>query len=113
MQRTASDAVRTVAWVVTVTASLACCSKTRTPKEHSVAIRAMQFDPAVVDVRVGDTIVWTNEDVVPHTATATGEFDSQELATRQQWRYTVTKAGETIYKCTYHPTMYGTIKAAD
>ncbi len=81
------------------------------PKEHAVAIRAMQFEPAVVVVDVGDTIVWANEDIVPHTATAVGTFDSQQLGSKQRWRFTVTKAGSIPYSCTFHPTMHGTINA--
>lgn len=94
-----------------VMASLACGSKTHAPKEHAVAIRAMQFEPAVVEAHVGDTVVWTNEDIVPHTATAAGTFDSRQLSSKEQWRYTVTKAGEVPYTCTFHPTMHGTIRA--
>ena len=96
---------------IAVLAIISCGSKDSGPKEHAVAIRAMQFDPAQVDVRVGDTIVWTNEDIVPHTATATGTFDSQQLSSKQQWRYTVDTAGDIAYTCTFHPTMHGMIRA--
>jgi plastocyanin len=103
--------MRSVLGVTFVLAVLGCGSKTRTPQEHAVAIRAMQFVPADVQVSVGDTVVWTNEDIVPHTATASGTFDSQQIASKQQWRYTVTTAGSMPYTCTFHPTMHGTITA--
>jgi plastocyanin len=83
----------------------ACGSSERAPREHHVAIRAMQFDPASLEVAVGDTIVWTNADLVPHTATAAGRFDSGVLAPQATWRYTVTSAGSVAYVCTLHPTM--------
>ncbi len=91
--------------------ALACNAKAPAPEVHAIAIRAMQFDPAVLQVRVGDSIVWTNQDIVPHTATAAGTFDSQQLSTNQQWRYTVTRPGEVAYTCAFHPTMHGAIVA--
>lgn len=96
-------------------ASLSACSSARAPATHRVDIRAMQFVPAVLEVQVGDTIVWTNSDVVPHTATSTttsvAMFDSQRIASHQQWRYRVVAAGEHTYVCTYHPTMRGSLVA--
>ena len=80
------------------------------PREHRVAIRAMQFDPASLEVAVGDTIVWSNDDLVPHTATAAGLFDSGPLAPQATWSYTVEKAGTVGYVCTFHPTMSATFK---
>ena len=86
------------------------CS-TPEPKTYQDEIRGMQFVPAELTVNVGDTIVWTNEDVVPHTATsgvaAPISFDSKELASKQTWQLTVTASGEYAYACTYHPTMTG------
>ena len=88
---------------------MACGSKAHEPRTHRVAIRAMQFDPAALEVDAGDVVVWTNEDVVPHTATAAGTFDSQSLANKQQWRYTAMQPGVYSYGCTFHPTMKGTL----
>ncbi len=89
----------------------ACGAKAREPQVHQVAIRAMQFEPAELTVAVGDTVVWTNTDVVPHTVTSAPasplKFDSQAMERKQQWRYTVTVAGDLDYVCTFHPTMLG------
>ncbi len=93
----------------------ACGSKAREPKTHQVEIRAMQFVPAELAVAVGDTVVWTNADVVPHTVTSSmpsaSTFDSQQIASKQQWQYKVTTAGELSYVCTYHPTMRARLTA--
>lgn len=87
----------------------ACGSDAREPRTHHVDIRAMQFVPAELTVAVGDTVIWTNADVMPHTVTASAPsavtFDSHEIASKQQWTYTVTSTGELAYLCTYHPTM--------
>jgi plastocyanin len=86
------------------------CGRTREARTHHVEIRAMQFVPVELVVSVGDTVVWTNEDVLPHTATA-ASFDSKDLASKAQWSYKVTAAGDYNYVCTYHPTMRGRVSA--
>jgi plastocyanin len=46
------------------------------PKTHTVTIEEMRFHPERLTVARGDTIVWVNRDLVPHTATsAAGRFD--------------------------------------
>lgn len=88
-----------------------CGSNAREPRTHQVDIRAMQFVPAELEVAVGDTVVWTNADVLPHTVTSApasaAVFDSKQLGSQQRWEYKVTAAGEHAYVCTFHPTMLG------
>lgn len=91
--------------LLAVIVSLACGSSGRAPEVHHVDIEEMQYVPAELSVAIGDIITWTNRDVVPHTVTAAGIFDSQLIASKQRWTYTVTAAGELPYVCTYHPTM--------
>ncbi len=93
-------------------AQLGCGAK-HEPKTHHVEIRAMQFVPAELTVATGDTVVWTNYDVMPHTVTSDAasveKFDSQSIDAKHEWRYTATAAGEHTYVCTFHPTMHGKI----
>jgi plastocyanin len=96
-------------WLATALVA-ACGASKPAPREHHVSIHAMQFDPATLEVAVGDTIVWTNEDLVPHTATAAGVFDSGPLVPHATWSYTVASAGTVGYVCTFHPTMAATFK---
>jgi plastocyanin len=83
------------------------------PKEHTVTIRDFKFVPESLTVNVGDTIVWKNEDVAPHTATAKGKnpFDSGNLDSGKSWSYTVKKKGNYPYYCAYHLSMKGKIVA--
>ena len=76
---------------------------------HTVEIRGMEFHPAVLTVAVGDTVVWINRDIVPHTATGHGRsrWDTGQLTQGQEGRYVARRAGETSYACTLHPTMHG------
>ena len=81
------------------------------PTVHEVQIQAFKFDPHTVQVRVGDTIRWTNHDLAPHTATA-AEFgwDTEEISKDDSGEILVTTDMETSYFCAFHPHMKGTIE---
>jgi plastocyanin len=36
----------------------------------TVEIREFKFEPETLTVHEGDTVVWKNDEIVPHTATA-------------------------------------------
>jgi plastocyanin len=81
------------------------------PTTHTVTIEAMRFQPDVLIVKPGDSIVWVNKDAFPHTVTSqTREFDSQALASGTAWRMTARKKGEFPYVCTLHPTMKAVLR---
>jgi len=78
----------------------------RKPKTHTVTIEGMRFQPEMLTVERGDTIVWVNKDIVPHTATSTsGGFDSKDIQVDETWKFTIRKIGDFAYICTFHPTM--------
>ena len=80
------------------------------PAVHTVTIDATEFKPATINARVGDTVLWINKDMFPHTATSQkGKFDSGALLTGKSWKFKLTNKGEFPYVCTFHPTMKGTI----
>ena len=77
-------------------------------RTHTVTIEGMRFQPESISVAPGDTIVWVNKDLFPHTATSeAGGFDSKEIQAEKSWRYTVQEKGDYPYVCTFHPTMKG------
>ena len=76
---------------------------------HTIIIEGMRFEPAVITVSRGDTVVWRNKDPFPHTATANGAFDSHAIAGGKSWRFNARAAGEYTYICTLHPNMKGTL----
>jgi plastocyanin len=83
----------------------------RTPNTHTVTIEGMRFQPDVLTVASGDTIMWVNKDLVPHTATSKdGGFDSKEIQAGESWRYTTRTAGDFAYICAFHPTMTATLR---
>jgi plastocyanin len=80
------------------------------PSHHTVVMVGLEYKPATLRVRAGDTITWVNKDMFPHTATSgSGVFDSGQIGVDGSWHFTVERAGEYPYLCTYHPTMKGTL----
>nr|WP_255428184.1 plastocyanin/azurin family copper-binding protein [Ramlibacter cellulosilyticus] len=76
---------------------------------HVVTIEGMVFHPASIEVKPGDQVVWRNKDVVPHTATAKGVFDSGSIAPGKSWTWKAKGKGRHGYVCVYHPGMIGTV----
>ena len=74
---------------------------------HTIFIKDFAFVPDHLTVSAGDTVIWKNEDVTPHTATDEGVFDSKEIDTTKSWTYKATRKGKFPYTCTYHPNMHG------
>ncbi len=85
---------------------LAACHHAET---HAIAIRGMKFVPDHLVVKSGDTVVWTNEDLVPHTATGDALFDSGSIDADGSFSYTTRQTGELSYHCSFHPVMKATL----
>jgi plastocyanin len=81
-----------------------------TAADQAVTIAGFAFAPPTVTVEVGDTVTWTNQDSVAHTATATdGSWDTGDIAQGASASITFSTAGTFTYLCTPHPTMTGTV----
>ncbi|MFM9844591.1 MAG: cupredoxin domain-containing protein [Dongiaceae bacterium] len=78
-------------------------------QRHVIDIRDFAFDPPSLSVAVGDTVVWTNRDVVPHTVTIAGGGDSGAIEEEQSWEFAVMKSGRLVYGCGFHPSRAGEI----
>jgi len=95
-----------VALTVIVCAIALAAAERAKPTTHTVTMENMRFQPETLTVARGDTVVWINKDLVPHTATSkAGGFDSQIIQAQKSWRFTARKRGEFAYLCTFHPTM--------
>ena len=78
-----------------------------------VTMTNVAFEPATVSAKVGDTIVWTNNDIFAHTATARDKSWDLNALPKKTVSFTVKKAGAIEYYCRYHPNMVGHIEAKD
>jgi plastocyanin len=75
---------------------------------HTILIAAFKYQPETLRVRVGETVEWKNQDIVPHTATAgDNAFDSGNMAKNSSWKFVANEKGEHAYVCTLHPNMKG------
>jgi plastocyanin len=78
------------------------------PRSHVVSMSDFQFKPAIVHASVGDTIVWQNRDIVPHTAQGDdGSWDTKHIAAKQQQITVVKQRGTQEFTCLYHANMKG------
>jgi len=68
------------------------------------------YSPNPVEVKIGETITWVNDDSTVHTATSNDEtFSSDVLFQGQEFSYTFEREGEYPYFCDIHPGMVGTV----
>ena len=68
------------------------------------------FSPNPVEVKVGETVTWINDDSGRHTVTSKdGVFDSGMMGKGQSFSFTFDKVGEYPYFCEPHPNMVGTV----
>jgi aldose sugar dehydrogenase len=73
------------------------------------------YQPNPVQVNVGATVTWTNDDSTAHTVTSgenvtsDGNFDSGIMAPAATFEHTFAEAGEFPYFCLLHPNMVGTV----
>jgi len=76
-----------------------------------------QYQPDTEQVRIGETVIWTNDNDALHTVTSGSgtdenmgaKFDSGMMATGKTFEHTFTTAGEYPYFCTIHPDMIGKV----
>lgn len=79
--------------------------------EHAVDIVNFAFSPSPLEISVGDTVTWTNQDGVPHTATGQNrdQLQSGTIPPGGTFSQAFTEAGEIAYFCEFHANMSGTI----
>jgi len=73
-----------------------------------VTIDKVEFSPAAIKAKVGDTIVWINKDILAHTATVRGDWDVM-IPPKKTASLVLKKAGSIEYYCRFHPNMKGRI----
>ncbi len=81
-----------------------------------VYMRHETFSPAHIQVVLGTTVTWTNQDNVPHNVTlspvvmsSSNDWESRLLYPGQSFSYTFTSQGTFQYHCQEHPGMNGAV----
>jgi plastocyanin len=81
-----------------------------TAVETTVKIDDFTFAPQRLTIKAGATVIWINQDDIPHTVASTSKaFRSKVLDTDDKYSFTFTTAGVFEYFCSLHPHMTGTI----
>jgi amicyanin len=76
----------------------------------AVHIKNLAFSPAFITVKVGSTVVWTNDDSIQHDVTFDGRaIASSVLNHNDTFSHTFLTAGTYHYICSIHPFMHGTV----
>jgi len=76
----------------------------------AVSIKDFAFNPGTIEVAVGTTITWTNDDAAPHTVSQSGGgFESGRLDPGTTFSFTFDTAGTFDYFCQFHANMTGQV----
>jgi plastocyanin len=77
---------------------------------RTVTMPGKLYDPARLDVLVGTTVAWKNDDSTNHTATAANDaFASGYIPPGGTFSFTFTKQGRFEFRCTIHKQMRGEV----
>ena len=73
-----------------------------------------EFHPVDVEVAVGGTVDWLNDDGEGHTVTALdGSFNSGIMGVGDAFAWTFEAPGTIDYFCAIHPAMTGTVTVTE
>ncbi len=88
--------------------ALAGCAAPAAAATVTVTIDDLDFTPAEVTAKVGDTIVWVNKDALAHTATVEGGWEVM-IPPKTSADRIMQEPGTVDYVCRFHPNMKGRI----
>jgi plastocyanin len=79
-----------------------------------VVMEGIAYAPTEVEVRVGQSVTWTNNDEVMHDVIASGgEFESELFGEGETYSFTPTEPGTIDYVCSIHPNMTASITVVE
>jgi plastocyanin len=72
--------------------------------------KTLKYAPAVIEVRAGATVTWTNDDVLPHTVRLLdGSGTDKPVDVGKSTSITFARSGTILYLCSIHPQMHGKV----
>lgn len=100
---------------ITVVSEAPVAAADAPPATVVVNIAKMKYDTPEVRIKPGDTVVWINQEAMPHNiafkkgVVAEGDFKGEMLKKDQAYAITFNEAGSYEYHCTPHPFMRATV----
>lgn len=90
-----------------------CDTPVPAPQSYKVDITGMKFVPATITAAIGDTVTWTNKDMMAHDVTeeAAKTWTSGPIAPDSSWKMVVRGTAE--YYCSIHAVMKGQIRLSN
>ncbi len=100
-------------WVVAGGVAIEGCGGGGDPGPNEVFMQSIAFNPMEITIQAGESVKWTNQDIVPHTATSGNPgdadlgtiFGSVRLGQGGTFTHTFNDEGEFVYFCEVHPGM--------
>ena len=77
-------------------------------KTIEVTMQGFAFNPNSITISPGDTVKWTNMDSATHDVVGT-DFSSGNIKKGDSYEHTFTKPDTYNYRCSFHPSMLGTV----
>jgi plastocyanin len=84
-----------------------------------VSMTGRTFTPETLNIRLGATVIWSNDDRMPHTVSSSGSAEDTGLAfdsgilnptsSGKQWEMQFDRKGTFDYICQLHPGMTGQV----
>ena len=81
--------------------------------EFTVTLSNMSYGKIPSGLKVGDTLIFVNQDTVPHSVTARDHSFDVRIDPKKSGRVVLQKAGKIQIYCIYHPMMTGALTVAD
>jgi plastocyanin len=77
--------------------------------DYTIVLDKMKFGPVPAELHPGDTILWQNDDIFRHSATARDKSFDVDLPSKAAVKMVVGAAGTVEFFCKFHPGMKGTL----
>ena len=99
-------------WLAALALAIVLPAAAATPAPDTIRIGNFTFAPAVLEVPAGTSILFVNEDDVPHAIVGSDRdspLKSPALDTNDRYSVKLTQPGTYHYFCSLHPRMTGTV----
>jgi len=77
--------------------------------QYTIVLDKMKFGPVPTELHVGDKIIWQNNDIFWHSATARDKSFDLDLPPKAEATLELKTPGNIDFYCKFHPGMIGTL----